>query len=65
MAFPESLPASSLGYRLAKTFIVATTPAHIVVTILLVSRIVTRVRPVWRLSIDDYLICLAYVRLPR
>jgi hypothetical protein len=55
------IPASDNSNRLATTHLIATLIVQIIAVLFLSARIYTRTIPVWRFTIDDYVICFAFV----
>ncbi|KAF2198611.1 hypothetical protein GQ43DRAFT_465469 [Delitschia confertaspora ATCC 74209] len=54
------VPVTDLTYRLASAFIISTTTAQTLATAVVLARVITRARPVWRFTIDDYLVVWGY-----
>ncbi|KAF2648609.1 hypothetical protein K491DRAFT_240008 [Lophiostoma macrostomum CBS 122681] len=59
-AYP-SFETSAHAVNWAKVFLATTLPVYIVATFIIVARVYTRSLPVWRFSIDDYLISIAFI----
>jgi hypothetical protein len=58
-----AFPISDWLYTLASVYLTSTLIIQIIASCVLLARIYTRTRPRWRLKADDYLICMAFVRL--
>ena len=60
---PTNFPVSDLTFTLATAFLISTLIVHIIATFIFSARVYTRASPVFRFTVDDYIICLAFVCL--
>ncbi|KAF2177842.1 hypothetical protein K469DRAFT_754813 [Zopfia rhizophila CBS 207.26] len=60
MPLPSRLPVSDLTFTLATTFLIAPLTLQIIAIFVFFARAYTRAFPIWKFTIDDYLISLAF-----
>jgi hypothetical protein len=58
---PSQWPISDSAFSIASTSLIVTLIMQIVATLLLCARIYIRAMPIWRFTIDDWLISAAFV----
>lgn len=65
LMLPNKFPVSDFAFRLATGFLISTLIVHIIAFFIFLARVYTRAFPVFRFTLDDYIICFAWVRLKK
>jgi hypothetical protein len=63
MILPKKFPVSDLTFQIATGFLISTLIVHIIALLIFSARVYTRALPIFRFTLDDYIICFAFVRL--